>query len=101
LIKSFHHLPDDSEKPFSIQIERLNENNYRSRSTQVRAVLRRLDVSENEAKPKKIEATANEQDNGQYKTELEAWEAKAANANAIPLPTISGGLMTYVKTRKV
>jgi len=100
LIKSFHHLPDDSEKTFPIQIEHLNENNYLPRSTQVRAFLRHrrvLDVTENETKPKELEATASEQNKGQYKTELEAWEAKAASANAIRLPTISEGLMTYVK----
>jgi len=34
-------------------------------------------------------------------TELEAWEGKVANANAIRLLTISGGLMTFVKTRTI
>ena len=93
-------MSDDSEKPFSTQIERLNEKNYRSWSTQVRAVLRHqrvLDVTEKGAKPKELEASASEQDEGQYKTELEAWEVKAAKANAILLPTISGRLMTYIE----
>jgi len=36
-----------------------------------------------EAPPKEPEATASEQDNGQYKTELEVWEMKAEKANAI------------------
>jgi len=49
-----------------------------------------------EARPKELEATVSEQDNGQYKTELEAWETKAEKANAI-LPPISGRLMTYVE----
>jgi len=56
-----------------------------------------LDVTEKEAKPKELEATASEQDEGQYNTELKAWELKAAKANAILLPTISGRLMTYVE----
>jgi len=93
-------MSDDSEKPFSTQIERLNEKNYRSWSTQVRAVLRHqkaLDVTENEAKPKELEASASDENKGQYKTELKAWEVKAAKANAILLPTISGCLMTYVE----
>ena len=59
---------EDSEKPFSTQIERLNEKNYRSWSTQVRAVLRHqkvLDVTvESEARPKEPEATASDEDNG-------------------------------------
>ena len=70
-------MSDDSEKPFSIQIERLNEKNYHSWSTQVHAVLchqKTLDVTEKEAKPKELEATVNEEDEGQYKTELEAWK---------------------------
>ena len=89
-------MSDDNEKPFSTQIERLNEKNYRSWSTQVRAVLRHqkvLDVTEKEAKPRELEASASEEEKGQYKTELEAWEVKAAKANAILLPTISGRLM--------
>ena len=93
-------MSDDSEKPFSTQIERLNEKNYRSWSTQVCAVLRHqkvLDVTENEARPREPEATASDEDKGHHKTELEAWEAKAAKANAILLPTISGRLMTYVE----
>jgi len=68
-------MSDDSEKPFSIQIERLNEKNYRSWSMQVRAVLcyqRVLDVTEKEAKPKELKASASEEDEGQYKTKLEA-----------------------------
>ena len=84
---------EDSEKPFSTQIERLNEKNYRSWSTQVHAVLRHskvLDVTESEAKPKELEATASEEDKGKYKTRLEKWEMNMAKANAILLPTISG-----------
>ena len=84
---------EDTEKPFSTQIERLNEKNYRSWSTQVRAVLRHqkvLDVTENEAKPKEPGATASDTDKAAHKTNLEAWETKAAKANAILLPTISG-----------
>jgi len=91
---------EDSDKPFSTQIERLNERNYRSWSTQVRAVLRHqkvLDVTENKAKPSVPEPTASEEDKGEYKTNLEAWEMKAARACAILLPTISGRLMTYVE----
>ena len=56
-----------------------------------------LDVTENEAKPKELEASASDEDKGQYETKLEAWEAKAAKANAILLPTISGRLMTYLE----
>jgi hypothetical protein len=92
---------DTGEKPFSTQIERLNEKNYRPWSTQVRAVLRHqkvLDVTINEsAKPSAPEATATAKDKDEYKTNLEAWETKAAKANAILLPTISGRLMTYVE----
>src|SRR5437773_3160298 len=92
---------EDSEKAFSTQIERLNEKNYCSWSTQVRAVLRHqkvLDVTvESKARPKEPEATASDEDKGTYKTNLEAWETKAAKANAILLPTISGRLMTYVE----
>ena len=92
---------EDNDKPFSTQIERLNEKNYRSWSTQVRAVLRHqkvLNVTvESEAKPKELEASASAEDKGQYETKLEAWEVKAAKANAILLPTISGRLMTYVE----
>ena len=92
---------EDSEKPFSTQIERLNEKNYRSWSTQVRAVLRHqkvLDVTvESEARPKEPDATPSDEDKGTYKKNLEAWETKVAKANAILLPTISGRLMTYVE----
>jgi hypothetical protein len=94
---------DTGEKPFSTQIERLNEKNYRPWSTQVRAVLRHqkvLDVTVVDnvtAKPKAPEATASDTDKADYKAKLEAWETKAAKANAILLPTISGRLMTYVE----
>ena len=95
-------MSDDSEKPVFTQIESLNEKNYRSWSTQVRSVLRHqkvLDVTKKEAKPKELDATASEEDEGQYKTKLEAWEVKAAKANAILLPTISGRLMMYVENK--
>jgi transposase InsO family protein len=92
---------DTGEKPFSTQIERLTEKNYRSWSTQVRAVLRHqkvLDVTIDEsAKPKAPDATADEAAKTDYKAKLEAWETKAAKANAILLPTISGRLMTYIE----
>jgi gag-polypeptide of LTR copia-type/Domain of unknown function (DUF4219) len=94
---------DTGEKPFSTQIERLNEKNYRPWSTQVRAVLRHqkvLDVTivDNEsAKPNAPDATASESVKTDYRAKLEAWETKAAKANAILLPTISGRLMTYVE----
>ena len=68
---------------------------------QVRTVLyhqKVLDVTvESKAKPKEPEAMVSKEDKGQYKTELEAWEMKAAKTNAIILPTISGRLMTYVE----
>jgi gag-polypeptide of LTR copia-type len=95
---------DTGEKPFSTQIERLNERNYRSWQTQVRAVLRHqkvLDVTvvvdRESAKPMAPDATANEAAKTEYKAKLEAWETKAAKANAILLPTISGRLMTYIE----
>jgi hypothetical protein len=94
---------DNNEKPFSTQIERLNEKNYRPWSTQVRAVLRHqkvLDVTvvdSESAKPTAPDATADEAARTDYKAKLEAWETKVAKANAILLPTISGRLMTYVE----
>jgi len=91
---------DDSEKPFSTQIKHLNEKNYYSWSTQVHAILcyqRVLNITENEAKPRELEATASEQDKGQYKTEFEAWEATVAKANAILLSIISEQLMMFVE----
>ena len=91
----------DSEKPFSIQIECLNKKNYHSRSTQVHAVLHHqkvLDVTvESKAKPNEPEAKASDEDKGDYKAKLEAWEVKAAKANAIPVPMISGRLMMIVE----
>jgi len=59
---------------------------------QVRTVLyhqKVLDVTvESKAKPKEPEAMVSKEDKRQYKTELEAWEAKAAKANASLPPTI-------------
>ena len=43
-----------------------------------------------EAPPKELEAAASEQDNGQYKTELEVWEMKAEKAKANPPPFPDG-----------
>jgi len=62
-------MSDDSEKPFSTQIERLKEKNYHPWSTQIRALLRHqrvLDVTvESEAKPREPEATASEENKGE------------------------------------
>ena len=38
-----------------------------------------------------------DEDKGDYKAKLEAWEVKAAKANAIPVPMISGRLMMIVE----
>ena len=94
---------DDSDKPTSSQIERLNEKNYRSWSTQVHALLRHqrvLDVVDGTS-PKPILTPAAEQptkeENEAHKKLIDAWEVKAARACATLLPTISGRLMTYVE----
>jgi len=94
---------DDSDKPTSSQIERLNEKNYRSWSTQVRALLRHqriLDVVD-ETSPKSILTPAatqsTKEENEAHKKLIDAWEPKAARACATLLPTISGRLMTYVE----
>jgi Domain of unknown function (DUF4219) len=66
---------DNHEKPFSTQIERLSEKNYRSWSTQVRAVLRHqkvLDVVEREAKPTEPTAPATQETTTQYNASLDA-----------------------------
>ena len=90
---------EDSDKPVSSQIERLNEKNYRSWSTQVRALLRHqkvLDVVEsvNGISPKPILAPAEVQptkdETEAHNKLIDAWETKAARACAILLPTISG-----------
>src|SRR5271154_1053750 len=94
---------DDSDKPTSSQIERLNEKNYRSWSTQVRALLRHqrvLDVVDGTS-PKPIltptAAQSMKEENEAHKKLIDAWEVKAARACATLLPTISGRLMTYVE----
>src|SRR5271155_901048 len=94
---------DDSDKPTSSQIERLNEKNYRSWSTQVRALLRHqrvLDVVDGTS-PKPILTPAatqpTKEENEAHKKLIDAWEPKAARACATLLPTISGRLMTYVE----
>ena len=97
---------EDSDKPVSSQIERLNEKNYRSWSTQVRALLRHqkvLDVVEsvNGISPKPILTPAETQPTKDeieaHKELIDAWEKKAARACAILLPTVSGRLMTYIE----
>ena len=97
---------EDSDKPVSSQIERLNEKNYRSWSTQVRALLRHqkvLDVVEpvNGFSPKPILTPAAAQptkdETEAHKKLIDVWEPKAARACATLLPTISGRLMTYVE----
>src|SRR5271170_4289673 len=95
---------DDSDKPTSSQIERLNEKNYRSWSTQVRALLRHqrvLDVVDGTSpKPILTPAAATQptkEENEAHKKLIDAWEPKAARACATLLPTISGRLMTYVE----
>lgn len=97
---------EDSDKPVSSQIERLNEKNYRSWSTQIRALLRHqkvLDVVEpvNGISPKPIltptEAQPTKDEIEAHKKLIDAWESKAARACATLLPTISGRLMTYVE----
>ena len=97
---------EDTDKPLSSQIERLNEKNYRSWSTQVRALLRHqkvLDVVEsvNGVSPKPILTPAGAQptkdETEAHKKLIDVWETKAARACAILLPTISGRLMTYVE----
>jgi len=94
---------DDSDKPTSSQIERLNEKNYRSWSTQVRALLRHqrvLDVVDGTSpKPFLTPAAAppTKEETEAHKKLIDAWEPKAARACATLLPTISGRLMTYVE----
>ena len=94
---------EDNDKPVSSQIERLNEKNYRSWFTQVRAVLRHqkvLDVVDGTS-PKPILTSAGAQltkdETETYRKLIDAWETKAARACATLLPTISGRLMTYVE----
>jgi len=94
---------EDIDKPVSSQIERLNEKNYRSWSTQVRALLRHqrvLDVVDGTS-PKPIlapvGAQATKDEAEAHKKLIDAWETKAARACATLLPTISGRLMTYVE----
>src|SRR5271154_6914962 len=94
---------DDSDKPTSSQIERLNEKNYRSWSTQVRALLRLqrvLDVIDGTS-PKPILTPAAAQSTKEeieaHKKLIDVWEPKAARACATLLPTISGRLMTYIE----
>src|ERR1700689_2194845 len=91
------------DKPTSSQIERLNEKNYRSWFTQVRAVLRHqkvLDVVDGTS-PKLIltpaEAQLTKDETETYRKLIDAWETRAARACARVLPTISGRLMTYVE----
>jgi hypothetical protein len=96
-------MSDGIDKPTSSQIERLNEKNYRSWSTQVRAVLRHqkvLDVVDGTlAKPilTPAGAEATKDEAAAHKKLIDAWETKAARACATLLPTISGRLMTYVE----
>jgi transposase InsO family protein len=96
-------MSEEIDKPASSQIERLNEKNYRSWSTQVRAVLRHqkvLDVVDGTS-PKPIltpaEAQATKEETEAHKKLIDVWEMKAARACATLLPTISGRLMTYVE----
>jgi transposase InsO family protein len=94
---------EDTDKPISSQIERLNEKNYRSWQTQVRAVLRHqkvLDVVDGTT-PKPILEPAGtlptKDETDAHRKLIDAWETKAARACATLLPTISGRLMTYVE----
>jgi hypothetical protein len=94
---------DSGEKPFSTQIERLNEKNYRFWQTQVRAVLchqKLLDVVDGTS-PKPILTPAGAQPTKEeteaHQKLIDGWETKAARACATLLPSISGRLMTYVE----
>jgi len=94
---------DTGEKPFSTQIERLNEKNYRSWQTQVRALLRHqkvLDVVDG-TNPKPIlvpiGGQPTKEETEAHQKLIDVWETKAARACATLLPTISGRLMTYVE----
>jgi gag-polypeptide of LTR copia-type/Domain of unknown function (DUF4219) len=96
-------MSEDSDKPISSQIERLNEKNYTLWSTQVRAILRHqkvLDVVIGTT-PKPILTPAGAQptkdETDAHQKLIDGWETKAARACATLLPTISGRLMTYVE----
>jgi gag-polypeptide of LTR copia-type/Domain of unknown function (DUF4219) len=94
---------EDTDKPISSQIERLNEKNYRSWQTQVHSVLRHqkvLDVVDGTT-PKLILEPAGtlptKDETDAHRKLIDAWETKAARACATLLLNISGRLMTYVE----
>jgi hypothetical protein len=97
-------MSEDIDKPTSSQIDRLNEKNYRSWSTQVRAVLRHqrvLDVVDGTTtKPILTPAVVQQltkDETEAHKKLIDIWETKAARVCATLLPTISGRLMKYVE----
>jgi hypothetical protein len=83
------------------QIEKLNEKNYRSWATTVRAILREkklFDVVEGRTEvPAKLKDDASTDEHTAYDAELEAYEKKAFPACRILLSTITSRLITYVE----
>jgi hypothetical protein len=91
----------EDERPATTQIEKLNEKNYRSWATTVRAILREkklFDVVEGKVTaPVKPKDDALDEDHVAYNTALEAYEKKAFPACRILLSAISSRLITYVE----
>jgi hypothetical protein len=87
----------DNEHSATSQIEKLNEKNYGSWATTVRAILREkklFDVIEGKTKaPMKLTETAPAEEHAAYDTALEAYEKKAFPACRIVLSTISSRLL--------
>ena len=93
---------DDERSTTSLsQIEKLNEKNYRSWATTVRAILREkklFDVVEGKYKaPAKLEDDTSTDEHTAYDAALEAYEKKSFPACRILLSTISSRLITYVE----
>ena len=83
----------NDERSSTSQIEKLNEKNYRSWATTVRAILREkklFDVVEGKIKaPAKLGEDASANEHTAYDTELEVYEKKAFPVCPILLLTIS------------
>jgi hypothetical protein len=91
----------EDERSATTQIEKLNEKNYRSWATTLRAILREkdlFDVVEGKVKaPAELKDDASDEDHVAYDTALKAYQKKAFPACRILISAISGRLMTYVE----